>query len=136
MAPVTFKNEVTQMSVLAQFWQELVSTLVQTWEGLLQAIGDYNVVFDTIDIAVIAYIIYKVIQIARETRAGQLVKGLLLLAALYAGAYIMQLNTTRWLLNRVIEIGIIVVFIIFQPEVRSILERVGRSAAVGPALRP
>ena len=127
MAPVTFKNEVTQMSVLAQFWQELVSTLVQTWEGLLQAIGDYNVVFDTIDIAVIAYIIYKVIQIARETRAGQLVKGLLLLAALYAGAYIMQLNTTRWLLSRVIEIGIIVVFIIFQPEVRSILERVGRS---------
>ncbi len=115
------------MNVLERFWQEVVNMAVQTWEGLLQAIGDYNVILDTIDIAVIAYIIYKVIQIARETRAGQLVKGLLLVAALYAAAYILQLSTTLWLLNKVIEIGIIVVFIVFQPEVRSVLERVGRS---------
>ena len=115
------------MNVLERFGLELMSTLAQTWDGLLMAIGDYNILFDTLDIAVIAYIIYKVIQIARETRAGQLVRGILLLAALYAASYIFGLNTTKWLLERVIEIGIIVVFIIFQPEVRSVLERVGRS---------
>lgn len=115
------------MNVLERFGLELMNTLAQTWDGLLMAIGDYNILFDTLDIAVIAYIIYKVIQIARETRAGQLVRGILLLAALYAASYIFGLNTTKWLLERVIEIGIIVVFIIFQPEVRSVLERVGRS---------
>ena len=73
------------MNVLERFGLELMSTLAQTWDGLLMAIGDYNILFDTLDIAVIAYIIYKVIQIARETRAGQLVRGILLLAALYAG---------------------------------------------------
>jgi diadenylate cyclase len=91
------------------------------------AIGDYNILVDTLDIALIAYLIYKGIQLVRETRAVQLVKGLALLAAFYLIVYVMQLRTTLWLLNRIIEMGIIIVFIVFQPELRSMLERAGRT---------
>ena len=41
--------------------------------------------------------------------------------------YLMQLRTTLWLLNKIIEMGIIILFIVFQPELRSILERAGRT---------
>ena len=113
------------MNYLAQFWPRLwhmiVSYLAQCWEAIQLAIGDFNIFRDTIDIALIAYIIYKGIQIIRETRASQLVKGILLLAGLYIVVYAAQLRTTLWLLNKVIEMGILIIFIVFQPELRSIL---------------
>lgn len=119
------------MNYLAQFWPRLwhmiVSYLAQCWEAIQLAIGDFNIFRDTIDIALIAYIIYKGIQIIRETRASQLVKGILLLAGLYIVVYAAQLRTTLWLLNKVIEMGILIIFIVFQPELRSILERAGRT---------
>ena len=115
------------MSVLAEFWQKIVDFLIQTWEGVRLAVGDYELIRDTIDIVLIAYIIYKGIQIVIETRAVQLVKGLLLLAAVYLVVWAADLRTTLWLLNRVIEMGIIIVFIVFQPELRSLLERAGRT---------
>ncbi len=119
------------MGYLAQFWPRLwhliVSWLSQCWETIQLAVGDFNVFRDTIDIALIAYIIYKGIQIVRETRASQLVKGILMLAGLYIVVYLAQLRTTLWLLNKVIEMGIIIIFIVFQPELRSILERAGRA---------
>ena len=119
------------MNYLAQFWPRLwhmiVSYLAQCWEAIQLAIGVFNIFMDTIDIALIAYIIYKGIQIIRETRASQLVKGILLLAGLYIVVYAAQLRTTLWLLNKVIEMGILIIFIVFQPELRSILERAGRT---------
>ena len=119
------------MNYLAQFWPRLwhmiVSYLAQCWEAIQLAIGDFNIFRDTIDIALIAYIIYKGIQIIRETRASQLVKGILLLAGLYIVVYAAQLRTTLWLLNKVIEMGLLIIFIVFQPELRSILERAGRT---------
>ena len=119
------------MNYLAQFWPRLwhmiVSYLAQCWEAIQLAIGGFNIFRDTIDIALIAYIIYKGIQIIRETRASQLVKGILLLAGLYIVVYAAQLRTTLWLLNKVIEMGILIIFIVFQPELRSILERAGRT---------
>lgn len=115
------------MSVLADIWQKFIDFLTQTGEGIRLAIGDYNILWDTIDILLIAYIIYKGIQIVRETRAVQLVKGLLLLAAVYFVVWAVNLRTTLWLLNRIIEMGVIVLFIVFQPELRSLLERAGRT---------
>ena len=115
------------MSFLVQFWGSITRMFTQFWESVLLAAGNYDLLLDTLDIALIAYIIYKGIQIVRETRAGQLVKGILLLTGLYLMVYLMQLQTTLWLLNKIIEMGIIILFIVFQPELRSILERAGRT---------
>ena len=75
----------------------------------------------------VAYVVYKGVQLIRETRAGQLVKGILLLVAAYLIAQMAELNTVTWILNKVFELGIITLIVVFQPELRRTLEKVGRA---------
>lgn len=82
---------------------------------------------DFIDIALISYIVYKAIKIIRETRAGQLVKGILLLTVSYFFAIQFGLKTVSFLLKNLFQIGIIALIILFQPELRRVLEKVGRT---------
>lgn len=88
---------------------------------------------DVIDILLIAYITYKGIQLIRETRAGQLVKGILLLGIFYALAVLSippfwnGLKTTSFLLRNIFQIGIIALVVLFQPEIRRALEKFGRT---------
>ncbi|MBQ8267336.1 MAG: diadenylate cyclase CdaA [Clostridia bacterium] len=84
-------------------------------------------VFDIIDILIIAYIVYKAIEFLRETRAGQLVKGIVFLLALYAFSIAFELAVLRWLLSAVFGSAIVAIAIIFQPELRRLLERVGQT---------
>lgn len=83
--------------------------------------------FDIIDILIMAYIIYKAIGFMRDTRAGQLAKGLVLLVLLYFIANWWKLATLKWVLSRFVDYIIIAIAIIFQPELRRILERVGHT---------
>ena len=96
------------------------------WSQLIYAISHISI-FDFIDIIIIAYIIFKAIQFLRESRGGQLVKGLLILFAAYLLSRWFGLVTVRWLLTRVMEWGVIALAVIFQPELRRALERIGRS---------
>lgn len=96
------------------------------WNQFVYTITNLRV-FDIIDILVIAFIIYKAIEFLRETRAGQLVKGIILLLALYAFAIVFELAVLRWLLSAVFGSAIVAVAIIFQPELRRLLERVGQT---------
>ena len=82
---------------------------------------------DLIDILVIAFAFYELFLFARKSRAGQLVKGIVLLFALYALAYLLDLRTVRWLLNSVLQVGFIAAVVLFQPELRRTLERIGQS---------
>lgn len=88
---------------------------------------------DIIDILLIAYITFKGIQLVRETRAGQLVKGILLLGAFYFIAVISippvwnGLKTTSFLLKNIFQIGVIALIVLFQPEIRRALEKFGRT---------
>lgn len=118
------------MQVLARLWTSVLQYFSQLLDEIHLAASDYQVVVDTLDIALIAYVIYKGIRIVRETRAGQLVKGILLMGGIYLVVAMMQMRTTLWLLNRVFEMGILAVVIVFQPELRSALERVGRAKVV------
>ncbi len=83
--------------------------------------------FDFVDILIISYVVYKAIQLFRETRAKQLVKGILILFAVWVLAQWLELVTVKWLLVKVMDYAIIAVAIIFQPELRHALEHVGRS---------
>ena len=97
-----------------------------TWNQLWYALSNIRI-FDVIDILVIAFIIYKAIGFLRETRAGQLVKGLLILFFVYIIAKWWDLVVLNWALTRVIDSVIIAAAVIFQPELRRILEHVGRT---------
>lgn len=85
---------------------------------------------DLIDILLISYLIYKTIKIVRETRAEQLVKGILLLAISNILANVLKLNTMAYILKHIFAIGIMALIILFQPELRRVLEKVGRTKVV------
>ena len=88
---------------------------------------DKDVVSHIIDVAVVAFLIYKLIQLVRETRGEQLVKGFVFLAACYGGALLLNLQMFTRLVTQILQFGIIAMLVIFQPELRRALEQVGRS---------
>jgi diadenylate cyclase len=84
--------------------------------------------FSILDIIVVSYIFYKVYMLIKETRAVQLLKGILLILLLIPVSSFLQLNMLYWILNKTITIGVLSIIIIFQPEIRRALEHLGRSA--------
>jgi len=82
---------------------------------------------DFIDVAIIAFIIYHILRFIRETRAEQLVKGLLVLIIVMIISGTLHLYTLNWLLRNFMQFGIIALVIVFQPELRRALEYLGRS---------
>lgn len=81
---------------------------------------------DIIDVGIVSFIIYKMILLVRGTRAVQLVKGIFILVAVWALSTWFNLYTLKWLLNQMFTLGIFSVLIIFQPELRRVLEQLGR----------
>ncbi len=79
-----------------------------------------------VDIAIIAFIIYKSIGVVKETRAEQLIKGIVLLWIATQLSRVLQLQAVYWLLKNTMTVGVIAILIIFQPELRRVLEHLGR----------
>ncbi len=86
---------------------------------------------DIVDILIMAYIIYKAIGFMLESRAGQLAKGFIVLFFIYFIANWWNLIAIKWVLSRFVNYIIIAIAIIFQPELRRILERVGHTKLLG-----
>lgn len=82
---------------------------------------------DIFDFLVLAYIVYLMLKLIRETRAGQLVKGILLLVAGYFISTFLKLKVMQYILEKVLDIGVLAMIILFQPELRRVLEKFGRT---------
>lgn len=83
-------------------------------------------VSDILEIAIIAFLIYYVMVWIKDTRAWMLLKGILVLAAFTLFAVIFELKTILWIESNIINVGIIALVIIFQPELRRALEQLGQ----------
>lgn len=83
---------------------------------------------DIIDIAVVAYLTYKVLEFIRETRAQLLLRAIVLLVALFFVSDFFNLNVLNWLLKSLITMGLFAIIVIFQPELRRGLEKLGRKS--------
>ncbi|PKM83560.1 MAG: TIGR00159 family protein, partial [Firmicutes bacterium HGW-Firmicutes-13] len=95
-------------------WEQLVSIILQFgWR-------------DVIDIALIAFVLYKLIILIRGTRAVQLLKGLILMLIITVAVRQLGLTAIDWLLRQIMTIGLIAIPIVFQPELRRGLEQLGR----------
>lgn len=79
-----------------------------------------------VDILIIAFIIYKVMDLIKETRAEQLIKGIAMLIIATRVSEMLGLHTVYWLLKNAMTVGFIAILIIFQPELRRALEHLGR----------
>lgn len=86
---------------------------------------------DLIDIIVVAYLIYKIIFWIRETRAWTLFKGIIVILVFALVAVLLKLNTIVWILRNAVSVGIIAIVVIFQPELRSVLEKLGNEVGGG-----
>lgn len=104
----------------------ILTSLYSIWNQIVYVVSNFRVQ-DIIDIAIIAFVIYKAIGFLRDSRAGQLVKGLGILLAVYLVASTFKLTTTNWVLSKVVDSIIIAAAVIFQPELRRILEKVGHT---------
>lgn len=82
---------------------------------------------DLIDILLIAIIVYQLLKLLKETRAMQLVKGVFLLFLILQASSWTKLNTLNYLLRNTMQVGMFAIVVIFQPELRNLLEKIGRS---------
>lgn len=82
---------------------------------------------DIIDIVIITLILYYLFKLLRQSRAGQLIKGVVVLLVVYAISGIAQLTMVNYILSSIFQFSAIIIIIIFQPELRQGLERLGRS---------
>ena len=89
-----------------------------------------------IDILILWYILYHAFKLIRETRALQLVQGIMLLVVFYVIAFICDLQAIRYLLKNFFQWGILAVVILFQPELRRIIEKLGRTRIANFDFRP
>ncbi len=105
----------------------LWNAIYSVWNYIVYAVSNLRIPLDIIDILIMAFIIYKALEFLRDTRAGQLVKGIFMLIAIYFIADWLDLATIEWLLKTIVNSVIIVAAVIFQPELRRILEKVGRT---------
>ncbi|MCI9061233.1 MAG: TIGR00159 family protein [Romboutsia sp.] len=82
---------------------------------------------DVIDILIVAYIFYKVFMFIKDTRAEQVLKGIVLLFVATQISEILKLHTLYWILIKALDLGFIAALVIFQPELRAGLEYIGRT---------
>lgn len=85
---------------------------------------------DAVDVTIVTILLYGAIKLVRETRAGQLVKGIILLIVLFLISYQLDLLMLNAILRAFLSSGIVIVVILFQPEIRKALEQVGHSKVV------
>ena len=85
-------------------------------------------VWDILDIAIIAFIIYKVLSFVRKTNSANVVKGIILLIAVMWLSSLMHLSVVSYLLGSTFEIGLLALIVLFQPEIRRLLEQFGSSS--------
>ena len=103
---------------------EYISDIMQNFIRIVQSIG----FFDILDILLLTIVIFYLLKLTEETRAKQLLKGIVLLIALYVVVQICQLKAMTFLLDNFLQVGILAILIVFQPELRRILERSGAAA--------
>ena len=90
---------------------------------------------DVLDILIVAAILYEVMILMRRTRSSALLKGVVILLIVVAASSLLGLTSLNWLLTTILRNGVIVLLILFQPEIRKALEKVGRSALLSRGKR-
>lgn len=96
--------------------------------AFLESIGNYLLlirVSDVLDIVIIAFLVYNLLRMVKSTRAENILKGVVAFLLVLWMVDILQLNTIAYIMKNLVQVGILAIIILFQPEIRQILEKVG-----------
>ena len=106
-------------------------TVNNAWDqikNLIWNVFNRPTIADVLDIFIVAYLIYKLLMLTKETRASAVLKGLVMLIAASWISDLLGLTALSWVLQNVVANGAVVLVILFQPELRKALEQIGRGA--------
>lgn len=106
---------------MQQLWQQTSS--------LLWSIISRPTIVDILDIIVVAYLIYKLLMLTRDTRASQVLKGLGVLFLAYWASDWLGFKALNWILQLIVSSGAVVIVVLFQSELRRALEQIGRAGS-------
>lgn len=96
--------------------------------ALLENIGNYLLlirVSDVLDITIIAFLVYNLLRMVKSTRAENILRGVVAFLVVLGLADILQLNAISYIMKNLVQVGILAIIVLFQPEIRQILEKVG-----------
>jgi len=96
------------------------------YEGLMNQLELIKIT-DIIDILLVTFVIYKALRFIRDTRAVHLLKGVIVLVVTMQVSQFAKLHTVHYLLSNALQLGLIAIIIVFQPELRRALEQLGRT---------
>ena len=82
---------------------------------------------DILDIAIIAYLVYRLLSLVRSTNSERILKGVLIVLLALGLSTFFELRSLEFILRMLMEWGVLALIILFQPEIRRILEQVGGS---------
>ncbi len=105
---------------------KVFEAIASWWEWMVSIAMNFQFK-DAVDIIIVAFLIYGVVKLVRETRAGQLVKGLFLLVILFIISSYFNLVIVSRVLAYFFQFAFVAILIVFQPEIRKALEQVGRN---------
>ena len=103
------------MDAIINFWYTIV--------GVVKTMT----ISDIFDIVIVTFLVYSLIKLVQQTRAAQLIKGILVLSAAYFLAEILHFNTLSFIMRNIFQFGVLALIVVFQPELRRALEQVGRT---------
>ena len=101
---------------------------METVLAFLEKIGNYLVLVrftDILDVVIIAFLVYKLLDLVKSTRAENILKGVVMFLLALWLSEIFHLNGIAYILGNMVQVGILALIILFQPEIRQLLEKVG-----------
>ncbi len=108
-----------------------METISSYFDKVAGALMSFNFMSDLLDILLVGIVIYETIKLIRDTRTFQLVKGIAFLVVIYVLVKIFGMEASEYLLSVLFENALIILVVLFSPELRKILERFGRQSIKG-----
>lgn len=96
------------------------------WSSIIANFQTFNLA-DLLDVLVVTFVIYQILGIVSRTRAGQLARGALVVALIYLIATTANMRTVTWIMDSLLQVGLLTLVVVFQPEIRRALERMGQT---------
>ena len=108
------------MSIFSNFYEQNILSYIRLWQ-------EYPIKLVTVilDIVIVILLAYELMRIVKDSRAWQLVKGIALLVIATGLSKLLHLNILNYLLSAIMDWGVVLIIIIFQPEIRRTLEQIG-----------
>ena len=106
---------------------DLFVNLSDIWGKLIALFTSYNFIIDTLDILCVAFVLYKIIKFLKESRALHVLKGIVLVLVGYFVITLLGMQASSFMMKMVMNNFILILIVLFAPELRHALESVGRS---------